>query len=126
MTLGDVQSVNDARWYALTGLAGFAFIVMTCAAAIVSGSGKKKMDEKTNNVNDADVQATIQEMVEKEVQTRLAEERAKTEQDVTPPSQPEELASEVPHDNSSSDKVEEETNEPNEPNVDVGQENQGV
>ena len=116
----------------LLGLAILAFLVTAIAASVMSRTNRRdKLDKAVASdtiKNNEEAQAAIKEMVEKEVQSRLAEERAKTEQDVTPPSQPEELASEVPHDNSSSDKVEEETNEPNEPNepnVDVGQENQG-
>ena len=99
MTLGDVQSVNDARWYALTGLAVLAFIVMTCAAAIVSKSGKKKKDKESGNVNKEEVQATIQEMVEKEVQERLKEERKKVELDATPHLQSDDMPTSVSHDN---------------------------
>lgn len=98
MTLGDVQSVNDARWYALTGLAVLAFIVMTCAAAIVSKSGKKKKDKESGNVNKEEVQATIQEMVEKEVQERLKEERKKVELDATPHLQSDDMPPSVSHD----------------------------
>ena len=77
VTIGDVQSVTDGRWYALAGLAGFAFIVMVIAAVIVSKNGKKKKDKELDNVNKEEMQATIQELVEKEVQERLKEERAK-------------------------------------------------
>lgn len=75
VTLGEVQAVMDGRWYALAGLAGFAFIVMALAAEIVSRSGSKKEREANQGVGDvsnAEVQAKIQEMVEKEVQARMA------------------------------------------------------
>lgn len=95
VTIGDVQSVSDGRWYGLSGLAGFAFIVMVIAAAIVSKNGKKKIEKeaaaKIGDVKNAEVQATIQEMVEKEVQERLKEERAKAERDAMPPLQSDDL-----------------------------------
>lgn len=75
VVVGEVQVVVDGRWYGLAGLAGFAFIVMACAAAIVSRSGSKKEKEasdKLSDVNNVEVQAKIQEMVEKEVQARMA------------------------------------------------------
>ncbi|MBR3115745.1 hypothetical protein IKF30_00760 [Candidatus Saccharibacteria bacterium] len=75
VTLGEVQAVMDGRWYGLAALAGFAFIVMACAAAIVSDSGAKKEKEANNGLNGVNnevVQAKIQEMVEKEVQARMA------------------------------------------------------
>ena len=91
VTVGEVQTVEDGRWYALLGLAGLAFVVMTCAAAIVSRSGRKKEEKESNasagNVNSAEMQAKIQEMVEKEVQERLNAGIAKTEGETTPPSQ---------------------------------------
>ena len=66
----------DTRWYPLAGLMGFAFVVMAWAAAIVSRNGRKRSEERTgsheNSISDAEVQAKIQEMVEKEVQARLA------------------------------------------------------
>ena len=73
-TLWNDVAVLDSRWNALAGLAGFAFIVMACAAVIVSRSGVKntnsiKVEEGMNN---ADMQAKIQEMVEREVQARMA------------------------------------------------------
>ena len=75
VTLGEVEAVIDGRWYGLAGLAGFAFVVMACAASIVSKCGLKKekeVDKGLNNVNNAEVQASIQEMVEREVQARMA------------------------------------------------------
>ena len=75
VTLGDFQNAADARWYMLAGLAGFAFVVMACAAVIVSRSGEKKSEGMMtmNDVgNNAEMQAKIQEMVEKEIQARMA------------------------------------------------------
>ena len=65
----------NTRWYALAGLMGFAFVVMTFAALTISRSGKKKNEEMTNShktdISDSEMQVKIQEMVEKEVQARL-------------------------------------------------------
>lgn len=73
MTVGEFDAFQDSRWYALAGLAGFAFIVMAIAASIVSKSGlKKEVKGEINNVNDEATQAAIREMVEKEVQARMA------------------------------------------------------
>ena len=76
ITLGDARYMTDTRWSPLAGLMGSAFVVMACAALIVSRNGRKKSEEKTgvhgNSMSDAEVQAKIQEMVEKEVQARLA------------------------------------------------------
>ncbi|MBR2803229.1 hypothetical protein IKE19_01455 [Candidatus Saccharibacteria bacterium] len=77
VTIGDVQAVTDGRWYGLAALAGFAFVVMVIAAVIVSKNGKKKKDKEVDGVNKEGMQATIQELVEKEVQERLKEERAR-------------------------------------------------
>lgn len=74
-------SVMDSRWYALAGLAGFAFIVMALAAVIVSRSGRKKSEKivsmSESLEKDGDMQAKIQEMVEKEVQARMKSEANK-------------------------------------------------
>ena len=81
VTLGDFQNATDARWYMLAGLAGFAFVVMACAAVIVSRSGEKKSEGMMtmNDVgNNAEMQAKIQEMVEKEIQARMAAQGANT------------------------------------------------
>ena len=68
-------SMFNTRWYALAGLMGFAFVVMTFAALTISRSGKKKNEEMTNShktdISDSEMQVKIQEMVEKEVQARL-------------------------------------------------------
>lgn len=75
ITLMDTEHLveMDSRWYALAGLAGFAFFVMAIAALIVSKSGKKKNEEKVSlSMDNTEMQAKIQEMVEKEVQARLA------------------------------------------------------
>lgn len=79
VTLGDYDVMLDTRWYILAGLAGLGFIVMTIAASIVSKSGRKhnamNMAAGSINENDAIMQAKIQEMVEKEVNARLASEQ---------------------------------------------------
>jgi len=103
VTVGDVRSVNDARWYALAGLAGLAFLIMTIAASVVSKSGLKKNEKEANagvgNVNDAEMQAKIQEMVEKEVQERLQAEKDKAGLDAMPPLQSEDMSPSINHDN---------------------------
>ena len=68
----------------LCGLAVLAFIVLWIAAAVISRSNRKdKIDHAVNasqNVkNEAKTQDEIKALVEKEVQERLAEERAKME-----------------------------------------------
>lgn len=76
MTFGDVRYVADMRWSMLSALMGLAFIVMAIAAVIVSRNGSKKIEKeidlKEKNMSDAEMQAKIQEMVEKEVQARMA------------------------------------------------------
>ena len=77
LILGDISiNVFGSSWYQLAVLMGFAFVVMALAAAIISRNGAKKNEREKNvqnkNLNDADVQAKIQEMVEKEVQARMA------------------------------------------------------
>lgn len=102
MTVGDVQLVDDVRWNALAGLAGLAFVLMTCAALIVSNSGTKKNEKTVNNagnVNSTEMEAKIQEMVEKEVQERLKAEREKAEWDAMPPLQADDMPPSVNHDN---------------------------
>ena len=89
ISLGDVTYITDFRWGALAGLAGFAFIVMSVAAAIVSRSGAKKNGNTIQAVDKGTMEATIQEMVEKEVQERMRKEREKMERDAMPPLQTE-------------------------------------
>ena len=100
MTLGDVGSISDTRWNALAGLAGLAFVIMACAALIVSRSGKKKNEKQVSvgDVNSMEVQSKIQEMVEKEVQQRLEEEKKKAELEAMPPLQAEDMPPSVEHD----------------------------
>ena len=91
MTLGDVRNENDARWHALAGLAILTFIVMVCAASIVSKSGAKKAVKESNagvgDINNEEMQVKIQAMVEKEVQERLKEEKKKAELNDMPSSE---------------------------------------
>lgn len=67
---------SDPRWYILYSIGMLGFIVMTIAASTISKSGKKRQKENVNInteiLNDDAVQAKIQEMVEKEVQARIA------------------------------------------------------
>lgn len=102
VTVGDVRSVMDQRWYALAGLAGFAFVIMGIAASTISNSGAKKGQGEVGagvaNIDKKEVQAKIQEMVEKEVQERLAAEKNKAELEVTPPPQDDNKKSTVSHD----------------------------
>lgn len=127
MTVGDVQSMTDRRWHALAGLAGLAFIVMSIAAVIVSYSGGKKDREKTNagvdKTGKADVQVTIQEMVEKEVQERLAAERKKAEIEAMPPLQDENMMPTVSHDNNVNVSNESDVNVPKESEMSVSNKN---
>ncbi|MBR3157105.1 hypothetical protein IKF20_01575 [Candidatus Saccharibacteria bacterium] len=96
MILNDFRE-SDPRWPALAGLAGLTFLIMACAAAIVSNSGRKK-SEGGVDVKSKEVQSTIQEMVEKEVQQRLKAEKEKAEREATPPLQSEDMEPEVKHD----------------------------
>ena len=91
VTFGDITYMTDTRWYALAGLAGFAFIVMAIAAAIVSRSGGKKNEDAAQVIDKQAMQATIQEMVEKEVQERMKAEHEKAERDAMPPLQAEDM-----------------------------------
>lgn len=107
-----VSISDDMRWYSLAGLAWFAFIVTSIAAAIISRASRKKMEKvgAAGNVNSADnteMQAKIQEMVEKEVQERMAAEKAKAEREAMPPLQSDEMPPSVTRD--SEIKVEETT-----------------
>lgn len=74
ITLGDLQNVTDVKWNTLAGLAALAFIVMASAALIVSRNGEKKNanTESVGGMDNAEMQNKIQEMVEKEVQARMA------------------------------------------------------
>ena len=81
VTLGQIGAMYDSKWYALAALAGLAFIVMAIAASLVSKSGKKKSG---NVVDSKEMQATIQEMVEKEVQQRLQAQANNGAQNATP------------------------------------------
>lgn len=101
VTLGDIQTTLDSRWNALAGLAALAFIVMACAASIVSNSGKKKAEKATVKApqDSPEMQAAIKEMIEKEVQQRLAAEKAETEHDAVPPLQDENMQPTVSRDN---------------------------
>lgn len=86
---GNYLLASDPRGSALATLASFAFIVMAIAAVIVSRSGEKKdggIDAQAIKDN-KEVQATIQDMVEKEVQARLKAEHEKTEQVASSPLQ---------------------------------------
>lgn len=96
MILNDFRE-SDPRWPALAGLAGLTFLIMACAAAIVSNSGRKK-SEGGVDVKSKEVQSTIQEMVEKEVQQRLKAEKEKAEREATSPLQSDDMAPEVKHD----------------------------
>ena len=98
VTFGDITYMTDTRWYALAGLAGFAFIVMAIAAAIVSRSGGKKNEDAAQVIDKQAMQATIQEMVEKEVQERMKAEREKAKRDAMPPLQAEDMPPEVRRD----------------------------
>lgn len=98
VTFGDITYMTDTRWYALAGLAGFAFIVMAIAAAIVSRSGGKKNEDTAQVIDKQAMQATIQEMVEKEVQERMRVEREKAKRDAMPPLQAEDMPPEVRRD----------------------------
>ena len=91
VTFGDITYTTDTRWYALAGLAGFAFIVMAIAAAIVSRSGRKKDEDAAQGIDKQAMQATIQEMVEKEVQERMKAEHEKAKRDAMPPLQAEDM-----------------------------------
>ena len=86
------------KWSALSGLAGLAFIVTALAALIISRSNGKK-DGAQEKIDSEKMQATIQEMVEKEVQARMAAEKEKAERENTPPLQSDDMPPSVERDN---------------------------
>ena len=87
------------RWSALSGLAGLAFVVTALAALIVSKVNRKKEKVAALSPQDSpEIQATIRDMVEKEVQARLEQERVKSEQAATPPLQADDMPPTVSHD----------------------------
>ena len=81
-TLADSADMSDQRWLILAGMSVLGFIVMAIAASVVSKSGRKQNEASIAtgavDANDAVMQAKIQEMVEKEVQARLAGEQNKS------------------------------------------------
>ncbi len=95
---------GDMRWYLLDGLAWFAFIITSIAAVIISRANKKKMEksgmtEIATSSDNSEMQAKIQEMVEKEVRERMAAEKAKAEREAMPPLQSDEMPPSVTRDN---------------------------
>ena len=74
ITTFNYESIGfDTRWSALSGLAGLAFIITAIIAAIVSRTNIKKHNISAKDVtNSSDIQSTIQDLVEKEVQARMA------------------------------------------------------
>ena len=71
VTVGDVRSVMDQRWYALAGLAGFAFVIMGIAASTISNSGTKK--------GQGEVGAGVANIDKKEVQAKMLADPAFTQ-----------------------------------------------
>ena len=82
---------NLLRWTQLSGLAGLAFVITALAALIISRSNREKDNIGGSIQDDRQMQATIQEMVEKEVQERMKAEHEKAERDAMPPLQTEDM-----------------------------------
>lgn len=82
---------NLARWAGLTGLTGFAFVVTTLLALILSWANRKKADGAVSIKDNKEMEATIQDMVEKEVQARLKAEKEKEKQKALPPLQSDDM-----------------------------------
>lgn len=79
---------NLLKWSQLSGLAALAFIITALAALIISRTNHVKNDsDGVLMQNDKEIQTTIQEMVEKEVQERLKTELGKTNNETVPPLQ---------------------------------------
>lgn len=90
---------NLLRWTQLSGLAGLAFVITALAALIISRANREKGDKVDSIQDDKQIQATIQEMVEKEVQERMKAERKKAEIEAAPPLQAEDMPPMVRRDN---------------------------
>lgn len=90
---------NLLRWTQLSGLAGLAFVITALAALIISRANREKGDKVNSIQDDKQIQATIQEMVEKEVQERMKAERKKAEIEAAPPLQAEDMPPMVRRDN---------------------------
>ena len=65
------------KWFALSGLAGTAFVILSIVAFIVSRANAKREASAGKQISSEEMQSTIQEMVEKEVKARLVAEKKK-------------------------------------------------
>lgn len=81
VVLMDMTTNASATFYGLYGLAWIGLIVTWIIAASISRRNKKEQLDRVlaekSNVNSEEMQAQIREMVEKEVQVRMAEEKEK-------------------------------------------------
>ena len=92
VTFAETGNYSDwGKWFALSGLAGLAFVVLSIVALIVSRTNAKKEAGAGKQISSEEMQSTIQEMVEKEVQARLAAEKKK-ETESRPPLQAEDTS----------------------------------
>lgn len=86
VVVGYENFVDDwTRWVALAGLAGFAFVVTALIALIISKSNAKKEAKQEDVINNEQTQKVIQEMVEKEVQARMAAKEKETKTNESAP-----------------------------------------
>ncbi len=98
VTFAEIGNYGDwGKWFALSGLAGLAFVVLSIVALIVSRTNAKKEASVGKQISSEEMQSTIQEMVEKEVQARLAAEKKK-ETESRPPLQAEDTSGSVSQD----------------------------
>lgn len=81
VVLAGVSSTNATTLYGLYALAWIGLIVTWIIAASISRRNKKEQLDKviaeSTSINSAEMQSQIREMVEKEVQARMAEEKEK-------------------------------------------------
>lgn len=99
VTASNMLFTGDLKLSSLYALASLAFVLTALVALIVSKTNKKKEEKATVDMkNDKEVQSAIRDMVEKEVQERLAAEKKKAELDAMPPLQDENMEPTVSHD----------------------------
>lgn len=96
MTMIGFENLSDyenlLKWSQLSGLAALAFIITALAALIISRTNHAKNDnDGVLMQDDKEIQTTIQEMVEREVQERLKTELEKANNEIVPPLQSDDM-----------------------------------